>query len=236
MLENFTYVYPPWLNNEVPSRKGKECLAVDRNGHNDPLFVDLDCTLPRAFICEQNTKQNRSDPFSGASVEIFEMEFILYHARLSWPAAVSFCRQQGFSLATVENMTVARKLAKAMLKSRPEFEDAWIGANFKDDAWIWVETGDEIKSIPGEYKDPNKGETPENIITPQFPPWFDSEPRRGHDCVIFDRHLCDEPRFIDLKCNRQRDFICMKSKKFTGCFINFTNNLKINRRKRIRQW
>ncbi|KAF2895739.1 hypothetical protein ILUMI_10443 [Ignelater luminosus] len=215
MMQNYTYMYPPWIDNEIPARDGKDCLAVDRNGHNDPFFVDLDCKLPRPFICEQNVKQNRTDPYISSKTEVFDIEFILYHGRLSWSAAVSFCRQQGFALATVENMTVARKLAKAMLKSRPEFEDAWIGANLKDDKWVWVETGEDVKSIPGEYRDPTKGETPENIITPQFPPWFEAEPRKGRECVIFDRHLCDEPKFIDLKCNRQRDFICIKREQAT---------------------
>lgn len=219
MVENDTYMYPPWVNNELPARDGKDCLAVDRNGHNDPYFVDLDCKLPRPFICEQNTKQNKTEPWSGGVVQILETEFILYHGRLSWSAAVSFCRQQGFALATVENMLIARKLAKAMLKSRPEFEDAWIGANLRDEQWTWVETGEEIKTISADYKDPTKGNTPGNILTPQFPPWFEDEPRRGRECAVFDRHLCDEPMFIDLKCNRQRDFICSKRKTINSFTI-----------------
>lgn len=110
-----------------------------------------------------------------------------------------------------------------MLKSRPEFEDVWIGASYKDDQWVWVETGEEIKTIPAVLKNESGAETPENIIVPQFPPWFEPEVRKSKGCIIFDRHLCETPTFIDLKCNRQRDFVCMLSMFLRQFFLQILN-------------
>lgn len=51
-LQSNAEEYPPW--SRAPTRPAKECLAIDRRGHSDPLFVDLDCRLLRPFICEKS--------------------------------------------------------------------------------------------------------------------------------------------------------------------------------------
>lgn len=51
------YGYPPWIRK--PHRATKECLAMDRRKHDLPLFVDLDCRLPKTFMC-QKSKVNLS--------------------------------------------------------------------------------------------------------------------------------------------------------------------------------
>lgn len=87
-------------------------MAIDRNGHDDPYFVDLTCSLPHPFICEEKTKSvDKTGPWPGAVVDIEDTQYILYHGRLSWTAAVSYCRQQGYILATIENMTVSNVLS-----------------------------------------------------------------------------------------------------------------------------
>nr|CAD7443703.1 unnamed protein product [Timema bartmani] len=188
---NMTFMYPPWVDGSIPERYNRDCLAIDRNGHSDPFFIDLECKMPRPFICEQVHADRQNDPVAGGVVTIFDSEYILYHGRLSWEGAVAFCRTNGYSLASVKNLTVAHKLAVAMLKSRPEFEDVWVGGQFKGDHWVWVSDSEEM------------------AVSETYPPWA-HPPKKGKNCVLFDRHLCDEPKFLDVKCNRVRDFVCQR--------------------------
>nr|CAD7201537.1 unnamed protein product [Timema douglasi] len=144
---NMTFMYPPWVDGSIPERYNRDCLAIDRNGHSDPFFIDLECKMPRPFICEQVHADRQNDPVAGGVVTIFDSEYILYHGRLSWEGAVAFCRTNGYALASVKNLTVAHKLAVAMLKSRPEFEDVWVGGQFKGDHWVWVSDSEEMAVV-----------------------------------------------------------------------------------------
>lgn len=43
--------FPPWSRD--PLKSINKCLAIDRRSHAHPNFIDLDCRLLRAFICEK---------------------------------------------------------------------------------------------------------------------------------------------------------------------------------------
>lgn len=202
-------MYPPWFN-PLPASVNKACLSIDRNMHDFPYFVDLNCKLPRQFICEEN-QEGKEDYFGvSQSVSSMNREYTIYHTRKTWSEAVSFCRDKSGSLASIKDLNTAKSLAKVMIKSRPEFEDAWIGASYVDGQWSWVENGEELIIVPPVLIDSNQTEVPENIKIPSFPQWlnenFDESKKL---CALFDRHAFDEPKFIAIDCEIERDVICM---------------------------
>ncbi|KAK0083519.1 hypothetical protein PV325_008673 [Microctonus aethiopoides] len=110
--------YPPWIRE--PRRPTKECLAIDRRSHEHPNFIDLDCRLQRPFICEKNGGEIITNPVPSKWVRINKNTFTLYHGKVTWQEAATFCRAQGARLAILKSTIVIRILANSMTKTRPD--------------------------------------------------------------------------------------------------------------------
>nr|CAD7438144.1 unnamed protein product [Timema bartmani] len=184
--------FPPWVYHG--ERKGKECLAMDRRGHDAPLFVDLSCKLSRPFICEKSGAVDSETPVTSRRLRAGSSQYTLYHARFTWNDAVSFCRQNGKRLAIIPNKETAMSISQAMTKARPDFESAWIGGQHQYGQWVWVSTGQKIPHST-------------NMQT-GYPPWRYNHTKKATGCILLDRHICDVPVFLETKCSRTRDFVC----------------------------
>ncbi|KAF2884064.1 hypothetical protein ILUMI_22111 [Ignelater luminosus] len=95
-----------------------------------------------------------------------------------------------------------------MKRTRPSFENTWIGARKYYMDWLWISTE---MSLPNE--------TGSN----GYPPWKSDRPSdTSKSCVLLDHHTCNsplhiqnlrehkcmEPLFIEEACNVKKDFIC----------------------------
>ena len=49
-----------------------------------------------------------------------------------------------------------------------------------------------------------------NPITDEngYPPWRFGRPEKNDGCLILDRHIENTPNFIEISCDRKRDFVC----------------------------
>ncbi|KAF2884062.1 hypothetical protein ILUMI_22109 [Ignelater luminosus] len=203
--------YPPWLN--YPTKRGKYCLSLDRKNHSEPLFVELQCSLQRPFLCEKSMSAHLTvKPTLSLQIKINMSTFYVYYGRVSWDEALTFCKQSGARLATVINTDVTHELVSIMQHMRPVIRNAWIGARRQNYGWIWTAT-DEI--IPSE-KD----------LDTDYPPWPSDDFRdmQYKDCLVLDHHVCksiyvrgntdvrtnckEKPVFLPEGCHMKRDFIC----------------------------
>ncbi|KAK0180439.1 hypothetical protein PV327_006080 [Microctonus hyperodae] len=180
--------YPPWIRE--PRRLTKECLAIDRRSHEHPNFVDLDCRLQRPFIYAGEIITN---PVPSKWVRINKNTFTLYHGRVTWQEAATFCRAQGARLAILKSTIVIRILANSMTKTRPDFETVWIGGHYSYGRWVWMATGSILNSFTDESG---------------FPPWRFGRAEKNDGCLLLDRHIDDNSSFIEMSCDRKRDFVC----------------------------
>nr|CAD7392076.1 unnamed protein product [Timema cristinae] len=199
--------YPPWI--QMPTQRGKNCLALDRKQHDKPMFVELHCRLPRPFICEKSIIQAIDNyPQLSVSTTWQNTTYITYHARVTWDEALAFCSQTGAILAVVPSLQTANFLISLMRRSRPEFESAWIGGQFLFNEWVWLSNNTAFSNVVG---------------VDGYPPWMYNATRTGmgKDCVMLDHHacrdpkkphhihsICEEPVFIDTECDKKKDFIC----------------------------
>ncbi|XP_068083936.1 uncharacterized protein [Anabrus simplex] len=190
--------FPPWAR--LATHRSKQCLAMGRHGHENPLFVDLDCRLLKSFVCEKSKKVELARPVPTKWVKVNGTSLlILYHGRVSWMDAVAYCRQQGHRLAVIPGPHVVDLLDHAMKHARPDFENLWIGGAHRYDSWLWVPTGEPIISHPDDSN---------------FPPWRLNISRTDHErgCLVLDRHTYDHPVFLETSCDRRRDFVCEEYK------------------------
>ncbi|KAG7199518.1 hypothetical protein KM043_014135 [Ampulex compressa] len=183
--------YPPWSRD--PTRPTKECLAIDRRAHSHPNFIDLDCRLQRPFVCEKSPEEGVKKPVPSKWVRIRRNTYILYHARVTWHEAATYCRLMGARLAVLKNLNVIEILASGMTTTRPDFETVWIGAHFSYGQWIWLPTGTTLSSIidEGGYS-----------ISPF------RRSGRQENCLLLDRHIDNTAGFVATACDRKRDFVC----------------------------
>ncbi|KAH0548845.1 hypothetical protein KQX54_003197 [Cotesia glomerata] len=185
-VENF----PPW--SREPVRPTKECLAIDRQHHQHPNFIDLDCRLQRPFICQKKDSEINS-PIPSKWVQINRNTFTLYHGKVTWQEAAIYCRTQGSRLAVIKNLIVTHILSNSMTKTRPDFESVWIGAYFNDGNWIWLSTGSILNSLTDESG---------------YPPWRYGRPEANSGCLLLDRHMEKNSTFLEVSCDHKRSFIC----------------------------
>ncbi|KAF2884065.1 hypothetical protein ILUMI_22112 [Ignelater luminosus] len=206
-FSRLTKDYPPWLN--YPTQRGKNCLSLDRRNHRDPIFVEKKCTILRGFVCEESVVRSLDTvPEAGNEIKINNSQYFLYHARVTWEEALAFCKQTESRLAIIPDLGTAKALVSLMRKSRPAFENAWIGARRYYMDWLWVPTEQELLNETG---------------SGGYPPWrFDRPIDEMKSCVILDhhpchlllhvqslrQHQCEEPWFIEEECNLKKDFIC----------------------------
>ncbi|XP_063978773.1 uncharacterized protein LOC135163340 [Diachasmimorpha longicaudata] len=183
--------YPPW--SREPTRPTKECLAIDRRSHEHPIFIDVDCRLQRPFICEKRDGEVISSPVPSKWVQINRNIYVLYHGRITWREAATFCRTKGARLAILKNSVVVNILANSMAKTRPDFETVWIGAYYSYGQWVWMATGSILNSLT------DKG---------GYPPWRFGRPEKNNGCLLLDRHIEDNSTFVEVACDRKRDFVC----------------------------
>ncbi|XP_043468856.1 C-type mannose receptor 2-like [Leptopilina heterotoma] len=182
--------YPPWIRE--PTRPTKECLAIDRKTHSNPNFIDLDCRILKPFLCEKKPDDSLKSPVPAKWIQIQRSTFTLYHGKVTWDEAATFCRKQGARLAILQNLNVIEILTNSMTKTRPDFETVWIGAHFSYGQWIWMASGAILNSVS------------EN----GYPPWSSGRSQKKEGCLLLDRHLTGHTNFIEAKCNRKRDFVC----------------------------
>ncbi|KAF2884063.1 hypothetical protein ILUMI_22110 [Ignelater luminosus] len=199
--------FPPWLS--YPTIRGKNCLSLDRRNHWDPLFVELRCNLYRPFICEESISGSL-DKFPDIATEtiINNRHYFLYHGRVTWQEALAFCKQSETQLAVIPDVDTAWKLAELMKRTRPPFENVWIGARKDMMGWMWVPTQQMLSNETGKNG---------------YPPWrFDSPMDNSKSCVILDhhpclnpfhihtyrQHVCEEAVFIEESCGLKKDFLC----------------------------
>ncbi|XP_043285584.1 uncharacterized protein [Venturia canescens] len=186
-VENF----PPWTRE--PTRPTKECLAIDRRSHDLPNFIDLDCRLQRPIICEKRLEDLCKAPVPSKWIQISRSTFTLYHGRVTWHEAATFCRDQGNRLAILKTASVINILTNGMTKTRPDFETVWIGAYFSYGQWTWMSTGSLLNPLSDESG---------------YPPWRSGRPEKNEGCLLLDRHLDDSTHFIETNCDKKRDFVC----------------------------
>ena len=60
-----------------------------------------------------------NNPVPAKWVQINRNTFTLYHGRVTWIEAVTFCRAQGTRLAVIKNQNIINILVNSMTKSRP---------------------------------------------------------------------------------------------------------------------
>ncbi|XP_012274352.1 C-type mannose receptor 2 [Orussus abietinus] len=190
-MESDTENFPPW--SREPSRPTKECLSIDRRSHSHPNFIDLDCRLQRPFICEKKPEASLKNPVPSKWVQIHKSIYTLYHGRLTWPEAAAFCRSQGARLAIVNNRSTIDILTSSMTKTRPDFEAVWIGAHFSYGQWMWISTGMILSPVMGENG---------------YPPWQFGRSEKKKGCLLLDRHIEASVHFVEIACDRKRDFVC----------------------------
>ncbi|XP_011296863.1 uncharacterized protein [Fopius arisanus] len=183
--------YPPW--SREPIRPTKECLGIDRSSHEHPNFIDMDCRLQRPFICEKNAGEIISSPVPSKWIQINRNTYVLYHGRVTWPEAATFCRTKGARLAILKNSMIINILTNSMTKTRPDFESVWIGAYHSYGQWVWMATGSVLNSLTDEGG---------------YPPWRFGRPEKNNGCLLLDRHIEDNSTFVEAACDRKRDFIC----------------------------
>lgn len=133
--------FPPW--SREPTRPSKECLAIDRRLHSHPNFVDLDCRLLKSYICEKSkipytnstlfsrgncdtkilifleSDDSMNTPVPSKWVQVQKNTYTLYHGKVTWTEAVTFCRSKGTRLAVIKDKNVVNILTTSMTKSRP---------------------------------------------------------------------------------------------------------------------
>ncbi|XP_031787375.2 C-type mannose receptor 2-like [Nasonia vitripennis] len=183
--------FPPW--SQEPTRPSKECLAIDRRLHSHPNFVDLDCRLLRPYICEKKADDAMNSPVPSKWAQVQKNTYTLYHGRVTWTEAVTFCRSKGTRLAVIKDKNVINVLTNSMTKSRPDFESVWIGARFSYGQWTWLSTGSTLNPLSD---------------STGYPPWRFGKSEKNYGCLLLDRHLDNRTNFIELACDRKRDFVC----------------------------
>ncbi|CAG2057157.1 unnamed protein product, partial [Timema podura] len=184
--------FPPWDDKEMDD--DKDCAAIGRGKHDAPLFMNVYCRQSKPFICTANIKTKTTHPFPTKWDRITGTTYVYYNAHVSWRQAVAYCREKGMALATIPNKLVANALGESMLKSRPDFENLWIGGVFDNESgWVWVSSGQTIE---------------EESNQEEFPPWRFNQSVTNSGCLLLDRHVCDHPVFIEISCDRKRGFIC----------------------------
>nr|CAD7569758.1 unnamed protein product [Timema californicum] len=75
-----------------------------------------------------------------------------------------------------------------------DLESVWLGASNEYGHWTWVSTGERLSS----KKDPLSN----------YPPWRYNSTRKEQGCVLLDRHVCDHTVFLEVNCDRLRNFVC----------------------------
>nr|CAD7449898.1 unnamed protein product [Timema bartmani] len=83
-----------------------------------------------------------------------------------------------------------------------DLESVWLGASNEYGHWTWVSTGERLSS----KKDPLSN----------YPPWRYNSTRKEQGCVLLDRHVCDHTVFLEVNCDRLRNFVCEHYKESTA--------------------
>ncbi|XP_077299485.1 uncharacterized protein LOC143920478 [Arctopsyche grandis] len=202
--------------------EGANCVAVDRAYHDRPIFVDLVCNLKRSFICQKDVSVKSFRSRQVASVDCPTHKYHIFKGQFTWGDAASYCARYGMRasktvilqlahivesifalveiLATVDSHDCARILGKQLLRTRPSIENAWIGGKGQKYKWKWLHSGESIMKR-GE-------ETPK--IDRTWPPFTPDVDFQKEGCLLIDRHICNKPVFIQDKCDRRKNFVCME--------------------------
>lgn len=53
-----------------------------------------------------------------------------------------------------------------------------------------------------------------------FPPWKFGRAEKNDGCLLLDRHIEDNSSFIEMSCDRKRDFVCEECKSIILNIIN----------------
>ncbi|KAJ0170157.1 hypothetical protein K1T71_014085 [Dendrolimus kikuchii] len=197
--EGDTKHYPVWLNRtHIPVPEGgADCVALERVAHDKPVFLDLPCSLERAFACERDTRPQAQV----AELKTIRCRAGLYHVydgRVDWNQAAAYCALRRMSLANIASLKCLKKLGMTMLKTRPSIENAWIGARGSLGRWTWVDSGVNIFSVPALY----------DALPGTWPPMRDPTSIKQSGCLQLDRHSSHAPVFLEARCERKMQFIC----------------------------
>ena len=91
-----------------------------------------------------------AEAMASAMIEYDGHKYYRFDIAWSWREAENFCQKYGYHLASV-NTDKERKLIYALLttenQTRPEYNYYWVGANYKDGAWIWTDGADFNNSL-----------------------------------------------------------------------------------------
>ncbi|XP_015606881.1 uncharacterized protein LOC107273316 isoform X2 [Cephus cinctus] len=222
--------YPNWY--ELPNHlhEDRNCLIIDRQGHDVPRFLPENCQLRRPCICETIDKRKVHDKekiIETANISVNGYLYTLYTVvneenedlnnfgvkklnggGITWKEAQVECRKREKHMALIFSNDVAVSIAAAMMKSRPSMESIWLGAWSADGYdWSWISSGCKLPSVKS------------NVSL--YPPWLPGHPiilsdeecnrQRSGRCLILDRHLCPHhitPVFLDVDCEKRRPFLC----------------------------
>ncbi|XP_059058831.1 uncharacterized protein LOC131852206 [Achroia grisella] len=191
--------YPMWFNRTrvpVPDT-GADCVGLERVYHDRPVFVDLPCSLERAFVSEKEAHEE---------VKVRELKVVrcrtglyrVYDGRMNWYEAAAYCMLHNMSLANIATMRCLKKLGRSMLRTRPSIENAWIGAQGNLGNWYWVDTGVSIFQPPV-YLDAQSD---------VWPPMREKSQIKQSGCLQVDRDASNTPVFLEARCERKMQFIC----------------------------
>ena len=64
-------------------------------------------------------EEDLKSPVLSKRVQIHKSTYTLYHGRVTWNEAASFCRKQGTRLAILKNPSIIEILSNSMTKTRP---------------------------------------------------------------------------------------------------------------------
>uniref|UniRef100_A0A2A4JEZ4 C-type lectin domain-containing protein n=1 Tax=Heliothis virescens TaxID=7102 RepID=A0A2A4JEZ4_HELVI len=212
--ENVARHYPLWLNRtHVPvPEMGADCVALERVGHDHPVFLDLPCHLERAFACERDARE---------VVRVTEVNTVrcrsglyhLYDGKMDWHQAAAFCVLKGMALANIASLKCLRRLGMTMLKNRPSIENAWVGATGNLGHWKWIDTGISV------FQSPALTDAAPN----SWPPMRNKNNVKQNGCLQLDRHASHPPVFLESRCERKMQFICYEG--IENAWVGATGNL-----------
>ncbi|XP_066580431.1 C-type mannose receptor 2-like [Amia ocellicauda] len=106
--------YHNWSSKEPDNSGGSEnCVDM----YTDGSWFDVSCTLPRPFICYQETSKDTQ-------------RYVLIDKTMNWTEAQRFCREKHTDLVSVRNQSENEEVKKAA-----NGQTVWIG--LFSDPWKW---------------------------------------------------------------------------------------------------
>ncbi|KAF2894297.1 hypothetical protein ILUMI_11874 [Ignelater luminosus] len=198
-IDKFEYVtYPPDIDPPLGIKAAKrECLGFGRRNHVTPQFRPLNCKVERSYICQRPKSFKEANSTHKDWIKVHNRLYKIYYDQVDWTLAYLWCYRKDpqADLAYIPDYETSQIIGRHLLIGRPSLENAWIGAKWKRDAYVFV---DERVALSNTSDDSG------------YPPWRNGTIRKTNGCVLLDRHLSNITLFVPTSCRRVRPIICSK--------------------------